>query len=71
MQGAMQLPPMHPEVVRLQSRAFEHRVRITAALADAGINRRLWQMWKAGVTPRDETLDNLDQAITALMEEAS
>lgn len=61
--------PIDPEVVRIQSVMFEHRLKIGEVLNRAGVKRATWWRWTQGSEPRVSNLRKVAAAVEAKVEE--
>lgn len=60
---------IEPEVVRLATRIFEHKLEVTEVMERAGLTRGLWYRWRDGGDPRVSQIRRVDQAIDQLIAE--
>lgn len=58
-----------PEVIRLQSLMFEHRLKIGEVLNSAGVKRATWWRWTQGSEPRVSNLRKVSAAVDAKVAE--
>lgn len=61
--------PIDPEVVRLNTLRFSHRIKVGEALERAQIAPSTWARWKEGAEPRLQTLRRFEAAVVALIQE--
>lgn len=59
--------PIHSEVVRLQSRIFAGRLKLSHVLSKAEVHRSTWARWVEGAEPKFSTIESIDRAIDALL----
>lgn len=60
---------IEPEVVRLATRIFEHKLEVKEVMEAAGLTRALWYRWRGGGDPRVSQIRNVDRAIDRLIAE--
>lgn len=61
--------PIDPEVVRLNTRIFEHGLKVKPVMQRAELPRETWYRWKKGGDPRVSEVRRVDLAIDQLIAE--
>ena len=61
--------PIHPEVVALQARLFQHRFKIGQILNRCGVSPSTWWRWTQGAEPKMSTLAKMTAAVDAKLGE--
>lgn len=62
------IQPIHREIVRLQSRVFENRLKLSKVLERAGVQRSSWARYVSdGSEPKISTVEKIDAAIEEMV----
>lgn len=62
--------PINPAVVALQSRMFEHRLKVTKVFEEAQVHPSTWSRWADGGDPNMATFDKITAVVDRLIEQA-
>lgn len=63
--------PIHVSVVNTQARIFAERLKVGQVLRRAGLQPSTWWRWTQGAEPKISSLEKVDAAIDAILEERS
>lgn len=58
-----------PEVIRLNTRIFEHGLKVKPVMEAANLPRETWYRWRRGGDPRVSEVRRVDHAIDRLIAE--
>ena len=61
------MKPIHPTVIALNARIFEHRLTVGQVLRRAPLHRSTWSRWVKGAEPRISNIEAMNRAIDGIV----